>query len=45
MLVMCSGGCERTPAEFEALFEAAGFQLTQIIPTSSDKSMIEGVRL
>ena len=43
MLVMCPGGCERTKAEYRVLFEAAGFQLTQIVPTSSDLSVIEGI--
>ena len=43
MLVVV-GGHERTEAEYHALFEAAGFKLTQIIPTSSEMSVIEGVR-
>jgi hypothetical protein len=43
MLVM-AGGRERTEAEYRTLFEAAGFKLTQIIPTSSEMSVIEGVR-
>ncbi len=44
MLITCPGGCERTKAEYQVLFEAAGFQLTQIIPTSSGQSIIECVR-
>jgi hypothetical protein len=44
MLVM-SGGCERTEAEYRALFEVAGFQLTNIITTPSLLSVIEGVRV
>lgn len=44
MLVMCSGGCERTEDEYRVLFEAAGFQLTQIVPTSN-VSVIEGIRI
>lgn len=43
MLVMCPGGSERTKAEFQKLFEAAGFELTQIIATSSEVSIIEGI--
>ena len=43
MLVIV-GGHERTEADYRALFEAAGFKLTQIIPTSSEMSIIEGVR-
>ena len=40
MLVM-TGGRERTEAEYRALLEAAGFRLTQIIPTQSEMSVIE----
>ncbi|MEG4576766.1 methyltransferase [Microcoleus sp. N3A4] len=43
MLVMLPGGSERTEAEYRALFEAAGFQLTKIVPTQSTISLIEGV--
>jgi hypothetical protein len=43
MLVLF-GGRERTEAEFRALFEAAGFMLTRVIPTSAQWSVIEGVR-
>lgn len=44
MLVM-SGGCERTEAQYRAIFEAAGFQLTRIIPTAFWLNVIEGVPL
>ena len=43
-MMVITGGRERTEAEYRALFEAAGFQLTQIIPTASEMSVIEGVR-
>jgi cyclopropane fatty-acyl-phospholipid synthase-like methyltransferase len=43
MLVMLPGGSERTEAEYRSLFEAAGFQLTKIVPTQSEISLIEGV--
>ncbi len=36
------GGKERTEEEFRALFEAGGFELTQIIPTAVPVSIIEG---
>lgn len=42
MLVM-SGGCHRTEVEYQALLEAAGFQLTNIITTSSSLNVIECV--
>ena len=36
-------GCERTEEEYSALFGAAGFKLTRIVPTMSPYSVIEGV--
>ena len=44
MLVM-TGGRERTEAEFRALYKAAGFRLTRVVPTDSPFSVIEGVRV
>ncbi|MDZ8084271.1 MAG: methyltransferase [Nostoc sp. DedQUE12b] len=44
MLVMCSGGRERTEGEFQNLFESAGFKLTKIIPINED-CIIEGVKI
>lgn len=44
MLVM-TGGRGRTEAEFQALFAATGFQLSNIIPTDSPVSIVEGTRL
>jgi len=42
MLVM-TGGRERTKAEFCALFDAAGYKLTKIIPTIAPQSVIEAI--
>jgi hypothetical protein len=42
MLVMTSGGRERTRTEFEALFERAGLKLTGVTPTPSGVAVIEG---
>jgi hypothetical protein len=36
-------GRERTAAEFQTLYDAAGLRLTRIIPTTSILSLIEGV--
>lgn len=44
MLVM-TGGRERTEEEYRMLFEAAGFNLTRIVPTESLMSVIEGERI
>ncbi len=41
-LLAISGGGERTSEEFAALYEAAGFKLTQIIPAPAALSIIEG---
>ena len=37
-------GRERTEAEYRALLERAGFELTRIVPTPSPYGVIEGVR-
>lgn len=44
MLVLNSGGRERTELEFRDLLGKAGFRLTQIVPTVTPKSVIEAVR-
>ncbi|HKP88140.1 MAG TPA: methyltransferase [Blastocatellia bacterium] len=41
MLVM-TGGRERTEAEYRNLLQAAGFELTRIVPTPTPFSVIEG---
>jgi hypothetical protein len=43
MLVLCSGGQERTQSQYQQLFEQAGLKLTQVISTSTTLSLIEGV--
>ena len=43
MQVLCGSGRERTASEFRALFQAAGFKLTRVIPTPSFSYVIEGV--
>lgn len=44
MLVM-TGGCERTEAEYADLLEQAGFKLTRVVPTAGPASVIEAIRL
>jgi hypothetical protein len=34
---------ERTAAEYEALFRAAGFALARVVPTVAGPSIVEGV--
>jgi hypothetical protein len=43
-MLVITGGRERNKAEYQALFETAGFRLTRIIPTQSEMSVVEGVR-
>jgi hypothetical protein len=45
MLEMAVGCCERTQAEYKALFETAGFKLTIIFPTQDEASIIEGIQV
>lgn len=45
MLVMCPRGRIRTEEEFQELFQAAGFKITQIIPTESEVSIIEAIKI
>jgi hypothetical protein len=42
MLVMTTGGRERTRAEYERLYSAAGFRLEKIIPTASPTVILQG---
>ena len=42
-MLVALGGKERTAVEFEALYGAAGFELTRIIPTASMYCLIEGI--
>src|SRR5439155_1264007 len=43
-MLVCTGGRQRAEAEFRALFDAAGFELTRIVPTQAMSSVIEGAR-
>jgi hypothetical protein len=42
-MLVCTGGRQRSEAEFRALYEAAGLKLTRIIPTEARVGLIEGV--
>lgn len=44
MLVITTGGRERTEDEFEALFAKAGLKLSRIVPTQSPVCIIEAVK-
>lgn len=42
IVMLLIGGRERTEAEFRALMDAAGFDVTRIVATSSPVSVLEG---
>jgi hypothetical protein len=44
-MLVSLGGRERTEAEMRDMLAQAGFRLTQVIPTSAGKSVIEAVPL
>ncbi len=44
MLAMTEGGCERTAAEFAALFASAGLKLVAVHPTPSPLGIVEAVK-
>ena len=41
-MMVLPGGKERTAEEYQSLLKASGFTFSQIVPTSSDVSIIEG---
>jgi len=41
-MLVCTGGRQRSEAEFRSLFAAAGFRLSTIVPTPAGVSVIEG---
>jgi hypothetical protein len=42
VMLLIPGGKERTESEYRALFEHAGFELTRIVPTGTEVSVVEG---
>jgi SAM-dependent methyltransferase len=44
-MLVNTGGRQRSEAEFRALYAAAGFKLTRIVPTQGRVSVIEGLRV
>ena len=43
MMLVATGGQERTAGEYDALLSANGFRLTRIVPTASAVSVVEAV--
>ena len=44
VMLLVTGGKERKVEQFRTLFQQAGFELTDIIPTESELSIIEGAK-
>jgi hypothetical protein len=44
VMLLIPGGKERTETEYRALFNRAGFELTRIVPTGAEVSVIEGTK-
>jgi hypothetical protein len=42
VMLLIPGGRERTVDEYRALFGRAGFELTRIVPTGTEVSIVEG---
>lgn len=42
-MLVCTGGRQRSEAEFRSLYDAAGLRLTRIVPTQTPVKVIEGV--
>jgi hypothetical protein len=42
VMLLIPGGKERSEAEYRTLFERAGFELTRIVPTGTEVSIIQG---
>ena len=43
-MMLIPGGKERTEDEYRELYDKAGFDLVRIVPTSTEVSVIEGIR-
>ncbi|MCW5889509.1 MAG: methyltransferase [bacterium] len=41
-MLVCTGGRQRSEAEFRALYDASGFRLTRVVPTMAPVCVIEG---
>lgn len=44
-MLVNTGGRQRSEAEFRALYDAAGFKMTRIVPTPARVCVVEGVRV
>jgi hypothetical protein len=42
-MLVCTGGRQRSEAEFRHLYEETGLRLTRILPTQTPVKVIEGI--
>ena len=45
MMMLVNGGCERTETEYRNIIEAAGFEVTNVVPSKAGVSVIESIRV
>ena len=44
LMMLVIGGKERTEKQYRELYAAAGLELTRVVPTATELSLVEGVR-
>ena len=44
VMMLIPGGKERTKEEYRTLFDEAGFEITRVIPTTTEINIIEGTK-
>ena len=44
VMMLIPGGKERTENEYRRLFDEAGFELTRVVPTATEISIVEGAK-
>jgi hypothetical protein len=42
LMLVCTGGRQRSEAEFRDLLAASGFRLSRVVPTASGVSVVQG---
>jgi hypothetical protein len=42
LMLVCTGGRQRSEAEFRSLLAASGFRLARVVPTTAGVSVIQG---
>src|SRR5262249_50187764 len=45
LMLVCTGGRQRSEAEFRDLLAASGFRLTRVVPTAARACVIQGERV